>query len=217
MTSAETASRRASSSARAASPPISCVPFSRARPSLASSVSGRNPARSSASAPGPGPASSTHASPSPITTSARCASGARSPEAPTLPRDGTRGCTLVIEHADQQLHHRRAHAGQAHRQGVGAEQQHGPHHLDGERLAHAGGVRPHQVALQLGGLGGLDPHVRQVAEAGGDAVGGAPLGHQPLDHRPRGAHPLRPPPDPAPRDGRRGRPAPRPRWSARRR
>ena len=103
---------------------------------------------------------------------------------------GHHGMHLVVEHADQQLHHLGAHAGQANRQGVGAQQQHGPHHLGGERLAHAGGVRPHQVALQLGGLGGLDPDVRQVPEAGGDAVGGASVGDQLLDHRPRGAHPL---------------------------
>ena len=43
------------------------------------------------------------ASPSPISASARCASGARSPEAPTEPCEGMRGCTSRLSIAIKQL------------------------------------------------------------------------------------------------------------------
>ncbi len=63
---------------------------------MASSATGTRPARCSASAPKPRPAPSTDASPSPMSTSAMCASGARSPDAPRLPREGTTGCTAAF-------------------------------------------------------------------------------------------------------------------------
>ena len=80
---------------RSASPPtacIACVPLSSASPSFACSSTGFSPARRSASrlsirSP------SKNASPSPIKLNARCASGARSPLAPTEPFSGITGET----------------------------------------------------------------------------------------------------------------------------
>ena len=69
-----------------------CVPLISASPSLAPSVTGASPARASASAPGRR-SPPTRASPWPIITAAMCASGARSPEAPTLPCSGITGVT----------------------------------------------------------------------------------------------------------------------------
>ena len=67
----------------AAKPVCACVPLTNASPSFASSPIGSRPCARTA----------LPSSPSPIIASARCASGARSPDAPTLPCDGTRGCT----------------------------------------------------------------------------------------------------------------------------
>ncbi len=110
------------------------------------------------------------ASPRPSSGSARWASGARSPEAPTEPRDGTTGCTPAVEQLEQALEQRLAHARVAARQGVGAQQQHAAHLVLGERLAHAGGVREHQPLLQGLEVRGVDADVGEVAEAGVDAV-----------------------------------------------
>src|SRR5262249_42729079 len=71
-----------------------CVPLISASPSFGPRSAGRRPARASAAAPSSAAGSSpTVARPSPISTSDRCASGARSPLAPTEPRLGTTGCT----------------------------------------------------------------------------------------------------------------------------
>ena len=121
-------------------PAISCVPLSSASPSLAPSSSGSRPARASASAPGPGPAPSTVASPSPMTHQRDVGQRrqvARRAQAAARRHDRVdRG----VEHRDQQLDDLGADAGQPDGQGVGAQQEHGPHHLVGQRLADAGGV-----------------------------------------------------------------------------
>src|SRR5262249_21479545 len=84
--------RRFASSSASPPPAVTPgVPLSRANPSFASSRSGWIPARRIASPPGMRSPRKI-ASPSPTTTSARWASGARSPEAPTEPRDGITGC-----------------------------------------------------------------------------------------------------------------------------
>ncbi len=97
---AMSATRESCSASRSARMPtacIACVPFTSARPSLASGTSAERPTFCSAAAPGmrvnSGP---TKASPSPIITSARCASGARSPDAPTEPFSGMTGTTPRI-------------------------------------------------------------------------------------------------------------------------
>ena len=94
-TSAVSTRMSASRNARLSSASIPWVPFSSESPSFASSVTGAIPARFMASPPGRiSPRNA--ARPSPITTCARCASGARSPEAPTEPCDGITGCTLAF-------------------------------------------------------------------------------------------------------------------------
>ena len=90
--SAVLASRRARTSPSAANADMNCVPFTSESPSFAWSVSGSQPgARERLQAGSRSP--SNHASPSPTSGSARCASGARSPLAPTEPRLGTTGST----------------------------------------------------------------------------------------------------------------------------
>ena len=176
-----------------ASPPtaVMCwVPLSRVRPSLASSASGARPARRSASAAGTTwpPVS---ASPSPIRPSARWASGARSPDAPTEPRAGTTGWTPAAEHLAQQVGDLGAGAGVAARQHRGAQQHHGADRVARQRRADAGRVRADQVALQLADLGRRDADLGEGAEAGVDAVDRrrvvAAVEHR-LDHGARGGH-----------------------------
>ena len=65
---------------------------------------------------------STHADPSPTSGSARCASGARSPLAPTEPRDGTTRQHASVEAGYEQLDELRTGAREALRQRVRAQQ-----------------------------------------------------------------------------------------------
>ena len=74
------------------------VPLRRLRPSLASSVTGASPAACSAGPLGSRRPSFVSSSPSPIIASTRCADGARSPEAPSEPRDGTHGTMSALMH-----------------------------------------------------------------------------------------------------------------------
>ena len=92
------------------------------------------------------------ASPSPISTSARCASGARSPEAPTDPCARHDRVDTGVEQVQQTVDHHRPGSGIAPRQDVRAQHQHRAHRVLGERLAHPAGVRAQQVALELGEL-----------------------------------------------------------------
>ena len=72
-----------------------CVPLIRASPSFGPSSIGTRPTAASAAAPGirlP----QNFASPSPMSTADMCASGARSPDAPTEPCCGTTGITPRI-------------------------------------------------------------------------------------------------------------------------
>ena len=94
-TSAARASRSAATSARASTAVDACVPLMSARPSFGASRTGASPARASASAPDRRP-EAVCTSPSPMRTSARWASGARSPLAPTDPRLGTTGWTAAL-------------------------------------------------------------------------------------------------------------------------
>ncbi len=85
---------QASCTSSAASPACACVPFTNASPSFASSSIGSSPAARSAAPASPPPCSPP--SSSPTSASARWARGARSPDAPTLPCEGTRGCTRAF-------------------------------------------------------------------------------------------------------------------------
>ncbi len=95
-----------------------------------------------------------------------------------------------------------------HRQAAGAQQQHRPHDLALDGVAHAGGVRAHQRQLQLGGALGRDDGVGERAEAGGDAVHRRVGGDELVDQRRRALH-LGP--------GARRQPTPAPRRAPRRR
>ena len=169
-------------------PRMPSVPLMRARPSLARSVTGARPARASASAVGSTPPSAAHTSPSPISASAQWLSGARSPLAPSEPCSRTTGVMPCVQQRELQVDDLRAGARVAHRQAAGPQEQHRPHHLGLDRVAHAGGVRAHQRDLQLGGALGRDDRVGQRAEAGGDAVHRLLAGDEPVDERGAALH-----------------------------
>ena len=170
-------------------PAISCVPLRRASPSLAPSSSGARPAALRASAPDIGPAG-VSAVPSPISTAARWARGARSPLAPTLPRDGMTGWTdsLSMPHSSSASCGRTPERPIA--RALARSRSIARTTSTGKWLADTRGVRPDEVALELRHLLRLDPNVGEVAEAGGHAVDRLALGDEPLDHRSRGTHPV---------------------------
>ena len=168
--SAVRASCSAPASARPSSAVDACVPLMSASPSFGASVAADSPARASAAAPGSRP-DSCHASPSPTRTSARCASGARSPLAPTEPRDGTTGWTPLVQQRDQQFERLDADAGEPLRQHVGAQRHHRAHDGHRQRFADAGRVTAQQVQLQLRQRVGGNRDLGEVAEPGVDAVG----------------------------------------------
>ena len=89
-----------------------------------------------------------HISPSPISTSARCASGARSPLAPTDPRLGHARMHAVIEQREQRVERLDANARVALGQHVGAQRHRGAHRAHRQRLVDAGGVAAQQIDLQ---------------------------------------------------------------------
>ena len=126
-----------------------CVPLMSARPSFGASVRGVSPARESAAAPD-SRRSSCQASPSPMSTSARCASGARSPLAPTDPRDGTTGCTPRFSRSMSRSSVPKRDAGEALRQHIRPQGHRRAHDRNRKRVADAGGVTAKQIDLQLG-------------------------------------------------------------------
>jgi hypothetical protein len=77
-----------------------CVPLIRARPSLARSLRGSNPAKRKPSLAGSS-VPRTRTSPMPSNTVLRCAKGARSPEAPTEPCAGITGYTSCCSNASK--------------------------------------------------------------------------------------------------------------------
>ena len=144
-----------------------CVPLSSASPSLGPSTKGCRPGGHGLAARHHLP--STVAWPSPISTQARCASGARSPEAPTEPLAGMTGSTLALASASSAS----TMAGGC---PSGARQAHGLV-ASTRRTTPSGSaspvptpVRKHQVALQLGQALVGDLRAGQLAEAGVDAV-----------------------------------------------
>ena len=82
-----------------------------------------------------------------------------------------------LEHGDRF----RPDAGGALGQARQLERHHQPNDRRGRRLAHAGRMRQHDVALQGLEVAGRDPDARQFAEAGVDSVDRLALGHDPLD------------------------------------
>ena len=73
--------------------------------------------------------------------------------------------------------------------GVRPEDHDRPHLLGGHRLAHAGRVTAHQVALQVALLIGRNDDLRKTAESGGHAVDALPTLQQLLDEVSSTAHP----------------------------
>ena len=183
-TSAAFASRRARTTPSAANAPMNCVPLTSERPSFASRRSGSSPARASASPPASS-SPSNRARPSPTSGSARCASGARSPLAPTDPRLGTSGTTSAAQTVEQQLGDLDARAGVALRERVRAHDHRRPHDLPRIRLADPAGVAPQEAELEL--LGQLlgNPRRDEAPEAGRDAVGRLVLAQRVFDDRAR--------------------------------
>jgi hypothetical protein len=125
------------------------------------------------------------ASPSPMTQSARWASGARSPEAPTEPFDGMHA---RVQHVRQSLGDDGAHAAIAERQRVGAQSHDDARFRLGERYREPAGVAAHQVELQAGQLVVRDAHFAELAEAGVDAVDGEAIFGDAAHDVARGVH-----------------------------
>ena len=151
-------------------------------------MSGSSPVSRSASRPGiTCPPSST--SPRPISGSARCASGARSPDAPTLPWEGTTGWIPASRNASS----RSTSSGRqpewpsasvfARRSSIARTTSRG------KRRAHAHRVADEQVLLELAGVGRRDVGGRQVAEPGRDPVDDLAGRDEALDDGARLVHP----------------------------
>ena len=81
-----------------------------------------------------------------------------------------RGMNLPVEHIDKQLGEHRTHAAGPANEDVRAQQHHGAHGVLRERLPDTGSVAANEIELQLPGLLGGDPHVREFAESRVDAV-----------------------------------------------
>ena len=138
----------------------------------------------------PLPASPKRAWPSPMTTCARCASGARSPDAPTEPCDGITGMNFGVEHGAEGFDGFGADAAEAFGERVGAEKHHRAGFGFAERRADAAGVRANEIDLELADLFGGDADGGEFAEAGVDAVGGFAAPDDALDDGARGFHAL---------------------------
>jgi len=141
---------------------MNCVPLISDRPSFASRRVGSSPTRVSASNPG-SRSLSTNASPSPTSGSARWASGARSPEAPTEPRLGTTGSTPRSS-SREQLDRLDARTGVSLCKRVGPQQHRRAHDLVGIRLADTARMGAEQTQLELSGQLFRDRAVDETAE-----------------------------------------------------
>ena len=148
---------------------ISCVPFRSARPSFAARISGSSPTSRRATSAGiTWPCSSTW--PRPISGSARCASGARSPDAPTDPWAGTTGWTPRSRNARSRSttsggsRYGRARACSPAAASIARTTSRGQSAPDARSVAHQ------EVLLEPRGVGRRDEPRREVAEPGRDAV-----------------------------------------------
>ena len=171
---------------------IGSVPLTRDRPSLGASSSGldlvlgEHLAAGRPRGPSPGPRSR----PSPISGWARCASWARSPEAPTDPLPGTTGSRPRSSSWSSRRGSSVRTPGVAGGQRSGPQQQDRPHRGVVERLPGPGRVRHDDRALQPGQV--LLPHRRvgERAEPGIDPVDGGVARDRGGHHLPAGPHPV---------------------------
>jgi hypothetical protein len=92
------------------------------------------------------------------------------------------------EHREQRLDDDRARAAESLGEHVGAQQHHRARLLRGQRRADAARVAAHEVELQLAQLVGRHRHVRELPEAGVDAVDDARLRDDSFDRRARSLH-----------------------------
>ena len=152
------------------------MPLSSASPSFGPSATGARPACGERLRGGQAALVGVKASPTPIIAAVMWASGARSPDAPTEPCAGTTGMTPFASMASSSASVAGPHAGGALREAGELQRHHQPHDRHGHRLADAGGVREHDVALERREIGGLDAHAGELPEAGVDAVDGLALG-----------------------------------------
>ncbi len=166
------------------------VPFRSASPSFGPSTTGARPAAFNASRPGivrP----SKRASPSPISTAERCASGARSPDAPTEPCAGIEGTTPAFVSATSAsiTLQRTPECPRASDAALSAMIETN----DGivEQRSRPRRVGQHERALQLGEPRRVDARPREQPEAGVDAVDRASGGNDARD-RVRGGIDARP-------------------------
>ena len=166
---------------------MNCVPLMSESPSFDASRTGVSPAACSASAPDMSFPPKV-ASPSPTSGSARWASGARSPLAPTDPRAGTWGTTPALSASIRSstvstFAPEYPFASVFARRSIAATDD-----LLRIRLADAARVRAQQAHLQLLGLVVRDRLGDEAAEPGVDAVGVLP--HSRVEERARGQRAL---------------------------
>ena len=164
ITSAAAASRSARSSASAAMPVITCVPLMSASPSFGAELDRRNPARPSASALGIRSPRKV-ASPSPISVRVMCASGARSPLAPTEPWHGTTGVTPRLSSSHEQFERLGLMPECPAASELTAQHARRAHDCLGERRTGSRRVAAHQIELQRAASSRSIDHVREPAEA----------------------------------------------------
>ena len=201
---------RASTSAPIAA--MNWVPLISARPSLRRQLHGHQAGTPQAPRLRPATRRRTRARPSPTSGSARCASGARSPLAPSDPRDGTTGCTpaFTIASSSSTVSRRTPDAPVASAFARSSIARARPR---------SGTARPPRRRGFAAGSAAAGPRPparwprRRTAEPGVHPVGRRARLHRPLDQRPRGLdlvdrdgaqHDL---PGPAPRARRRPSPA----------
>ena len=126
--------------------------------------------------------------PSPISESARCANGARSPLAPTLPCSGTGGQSPALSMPASKS----ARSSRAPEIALGdhvrAQQHHRADFALREQVADARRMAAHEIHLQLGEAVRRNRDLRQLAESGRHAVRDGTACHE-VDRRPRASSP----------------------------
>ncbi len=88
-----------------------------------------------------------------------------------------------VEHRGDAVDRLRPDAGGALREARQLQRHHEPRDRERRRLADAGGVRQHDVALKFCEIGLVDPHGAELAEAGVDSVDGLAALEDALDRR----------------------------------
>ena len=96
----------------------------------------------------------------------------------------------AVQKFNEQFERLDANARESLRQHVGAQQHRCPHDRHGQRVANARGMAPEEIELQGVELVGRDAHVREVPEAGVDAVGRLVAMREVVDDCSRRSHAL---------------------------